>query len=189
VSDRLYLSCWLRDTAADNVLAQFGRMLELFPFSKLAKRGPHLRVYAIDLTEPPAAEHEFLPGAEPAAILEIAREAAHDDSAVLLETFWDLWQLEEDWQLTPASVTLCCFGPAFDNDSSDQVRIDFGLDAKFLPSKGDGARMAQDNVRSLLRLARDVDVALELSKQQLWSESGESFAEVLKNAIHSLEVH
>jgi hypothetical protein len=126
---------------------------------------------------------------DPAAILKVAQEAAHEDSAVLLETFWDLWQFEEDWQLSPAPATLCGFGPAFENDFSDHLRIDFGLDAKFLPSKGDGARMAQDNVRSLLRLARDVDVALELQKQQLWSESGESFAELLKNAIHSLEVH
>jgi len=38
-------------------------MLEQFPFSILAKRGPVLRVYAIAHSEPPLIEREFLPGA------------------------------------------------------------------------------------------------------------------------------
>jgi len=44
------------------MLRHFGKMLEVFPFSKLAKVGPVLRVYAIEYKEPPLFERHFDPG-------------------------------------------------------------------------------------------------------------------------------
>jgi hypothetical protein len=166
-------------------------MLERFPFSILAKRGPVLRVYAIAHSEPPLIERGFLPGAEPADILEAAREFMQADCACEIETFWDLWQYDDDWKLLPAPVTLACFGPAFENELGDHLRIEFGLDALFLPMPHieGGLRMGQSNVKSLLHLVGDLERALDLDRRQVWSESGANFAEVLKQAIGSQHVN
>jgi hypothetical protein len=40
-----------------------------------------------------------------------------------------------------------------------------------------------------LHLVGELDGALPLARRQLWSESGESFAEVLASAISGLGVH
>src|SRR6266849_3216600 len=59
VPDRLYFSCRIRGASETNTLRQFGKMLGAFPFSKLALRGPVLRVYAVELAEPSILEREF----------------------------------------------------------------------------------------------------------------------------------
>ncbi|HEV8147654.1 MAG TPA: hypothetical protein VGP79_14790 [Bryobacteraceae bacterium] len=190
--DRLYLSIWLRPNGADR-LRQLERLLERFPFSKLAKRGPVLRVYAIEHAEPPLIEREFPLGTEPAVVLNAAREFAADDCCTLIDAFWDLWQLEvgesRDWKLGPAPVTLLCFGPEFENESGDHLRIDFGLDARFLPQKGADTRVVQENIRSLLHLVGDVDRVLAPDRRTLWSESGANFAEVLASTLTALDVN
>jgi len=167
------------------MLRHFAKLLELFPFSKLAKRGPIVRVYAIEHAEPPLVEKEFPSGVGPNPMVEAAREFTHDDCAVEVAAFWDLWQYDGEWKLTPTAVTLACFGPSFDNDASDHLRVEFGLDASFLPQPHlEGpARMVQSNVRSMLHLVNEIDRAFELENRQLWSESGVNFAEVLASAV------
>ena len=189
--DRLYLSCWVRGFTETNALRHFAKMLERFPFSILAKRGPVLRVYAIAHSEPPLIEREFLPGAGAADMLEAAREFMQADCACEIETFWDLWQYDDDWKLLPAPVTLACFGPAFENELGDHLRIEFGLDALFLPMPHieGGLRMGQSNVKSLLHLVGDLERALDLDRRQVWSESGANFAEVLKQAIGTQHIN
>ena len=121
------------------------------------------------------------------------REFAADDCCTLIDAFWDLWQLEvgesRDWKLGPASVTLLCFGPEFENESGDHLRIDFGLDARFLPQKGADTRVVQENIRSLLHLVGDVDRVLAPDRRTLWSESGANFAEVLASTLTALDVN
>jgi hypothetical protein len=166
-------------------------MLERFPFSKLAKRGPVLRVYAIAHSEPPLLEREFLPDAEPAAILEAAREFMQPDCACEIDTFWDLWQYGGEWKLLPAPVMLACFGRAFENELGDHLRIEFGPDALFLPMPDieGGLRMSQSNLKSLLHLVGDLERALHLERRQVWSESGANFAEVLNQALGTQHVN
>ncbi len=189
--DRLYLSGWVRGFTETNALRHFAKMAERFPFSILAKRGPVLRVYAIAHSEPPLIEREFLPGAEAADILEAAREFMQADCACEIETFWDLWQYDDDWKLLPAPVTLACFGPAFENEHGDHLRIEFGLDALFLPMPHieGGLRMGESNLKSLLHLVGDLERALDLERRQVWSESGANFAEVLKQALGTQRVN
>jgi hypothetical protein len=191
VPDRLYLSCWVRGFTETNVLRHFGKMLEGFPFSKLAKRGPLLRVYALEHSEPPLLEREFLPDAEPGALLEAAGEFMQTDCACEVDAFWDLWQHDREWKLQPAAVTLACFGPAFENEHGDHLRIEFGLDALFLPMPdiAGGLRMGQSNLKSLLHLVGVLERGLDLERRQLWSESGANFAEVLKQAVGSYHVN
>ena len=189
--DRLYLSCWIREFNDAGTLRQFQKMLERFPFSKLAKRGPVLRVYAIEHSEPPLLEREFLAGAEPAAIVDAAREFMQPDCACEIDASWDLWQHDTEWKLAPAPVMLACFGAAFDNEHGDHLRIEFGPDPLFLPMPTieGGLRMGQSNLKSLLHLVGDLERALDLEKRQVWSESGANFADMLKQALATYPVN
>jgi hypothetical protein len=192
VPDRLYLSSWIAGFNESNMLRHFGRMLSLFPYSKLAKRGPVVRVYALEHTEPPLFERELVPGAEGKAVLESAREFMLDDCTCEVDAAWDLWDHNGvEWKLTPVPVTLICFGPKFDNELGDQLRIEFGLDARFLPTAGlEGAlRIGQSNIRSLLHLVEEIDRVLKPERRTLWSESGANFADVLRGVLGTLSVN
>src|SRR6266852_4107093 len=101
MSDRLYFSCGVRGANETNMLRHFEKLLGKFPFSKLAARGPVLRVYVIEHTEPPALEREFLPGALPQEMIAQAREFAQGDCCVEIDVAWDLWQYHGDWNLHP----------------------------------------------------------------------------------------
>ena len=190
MSDRLYLSCWVREFSDSNLLRHFGKMLDVFPFSKLAKNGPVVRVYAISYAEPPILERPFDPGASVSDMIAAARDFVQQDCCVEIEAAWDLWQHRDDWKLWPSVVTLSCYGSGFeyetlDQNTSDNLRIDFGLDSKFVPAEDiEGSlRIQQSNLRSLLSLAGEIDKALPLERRLLWSESGANFAAVLEEAL------
>lgn len=183
--DRLYLSCWLRNWNESNMLRHFQKLLGLFPFSRLSERGPEVRVYALEHSEPAQIEKDFAPGADARVMIETAREFMHDDCLCEIDTAWDLWQFEGDWQLAPASVLLSSFGPAFENEIGDHLRVDFGLESRFIPDPGveGSARMAQSNLKSLVHFVHEIERALPLERRQLWSESGENPAESITKAL------
>lgn len=191
MSDRLYLSCWLRGFNETNMLRHYAKLLENFPFSKLSVRAPTLRVYAAEYAEPPALEKTFENEFAPGDVLGAAREFTQADCACDLEAAWDLWQYDSEWKLGPAGVTISCLGPAFQSESDDNLRIDFGLDSKFLPLAGvEGSlRMQQSNLRSLLHLVKEIETTLPLSRRNLWSESGANFAELLAKAVENYSVN
>lgn len=184
MSDRLYFSCNLRRYDQRTALREFEKMLVAFPFSKLARRGPVLRVYAIERVEPPLLEREFPLPPEPPTIVEAAREFWAADCATEVDTFWDLWQWDGDWSLKPASLQMTCFGPDFDNEQADHLRIEFGPVARFLPAGIEGGlHMGQSNLKSLLKLIHDLEATLEIESRAVWSESGANFADLLKQAL------
>jgi hypothetical protein len=191
VSDRLYLSCWVRGFAEADMLRHFEKILAKFPFSRLASHGPLLRVRAIEMAEPPLIEKEFPPGTPAVDIMKLAREFANEDCCVEVDAAWDLWQYHGEWKLLPAPIGLLCFGPGFDNETGDNLRIEFGLDSRFLPVEGlDGsARMGQSNLRSLLHLVSDIERSLPIDRRSLWSESGVNFAELLADAVARLQIN
>lgn len=177
------------------MLRHFETLLVLFPFSKLAARGPVLRVYALEMAEPPVFEREFTPGAKPAAlgsaIVDAAREFASEDCCLEVEANWDLWQWNGDWKLAPAAVTILCFGPGFESDADDHLRIEFGPDFRFLPIEGvEGSlRMSRSNLLSLLHLVSDIERSLPIQRRRIWSESGANFAELLAETVARLEIN
>ncbi|HLH40897.1 MAG TPA: hypothetical protein VKX39_17230 [Bryobacteraceae bacterium] len=189
MADRLYLSCWIARRnggySAHRALRYFENILGIFPFSKLAARGPALRIYALEHSEPPQFEREFSPGADPAALAEAAGEFMQDDSLAEVDTAWDLFQYEGDWKLAPAGVMISCFGPAFENEIGDQLRIDFGNDSRYLPDPRieGGIKMGESNLKSLVHLIHEIERIVPLERRQLWSESGESPAETILKAI------
>jgi len=186
MSDRLTLSCWLRNYNALSMIPQWEKLLNLFPFSKLSNRSTVLRVCAVNYSEPVLFEHAFPPPFDPEDAVAASREFQHGDCAYQLECAWDLMALgEEDWQLAAVGVSLWCFGPAFENETSDHFRVEFGLEDTFLPQPGDDAsiRASQANLRSLMHLVEQIDAKLPVERKHLWSESGVKFAEKLQFAL------
>ena len=191
MADRLYLSCWIArrngSYTAAAALRHFEKVLGVFPFSKLAARGPVIRVYALEHIEPPQFERELPPGSDPRELVDAAREFMQDDCLAEIDTPWDLFQYDGEWRLSPAGVLLSCFGPEFENEIGDHLRIDFGNDSRYLPDPRieGGIKMGESNLKSLVHLIHEIERVIPLERRQLWSESGESPAETILKAISS----
>lgn len=183
--DELYLSYWVRGFTPHNMLRHFERILRKFPFSWLGPGIRLVRIYGIEYVEPPLFEQAFPEPPEIDAILELAKEFENADCAYHVEGAWDLWQFAGDWKLSPSPVTLVCHGPEFVNDIGDNLRLELGDDSLFLPQADDpaSARIAQSNIRSVLQLAHDLDNSLAVEQRRLWTESGENFADRLRQEI------
>ena len=190
MADELFLSYKLNGFTPANMLRHYEKMLRLFPYSRLAKSPATFRVIPVSFAEPAVAEEAIeLPGQLDVVIQE-ANEFRNPDSCYRLETAWDLWQFDADWSIAPARASLNCFGPDFEDAPMeeglpDQLQIEFGPDIVFLPdaSLPNGTRMAQSNIKSLLKLVHDLDNALNVDERRLWSESSENFADRLQQAL------
>lgn len=79
---------------------------------------------------------------------------------------------------------MCCLGPRFNFDAGDHLRIEFRSETDFLPQAEapHSAKMAQFELRGLLRRAHELEGSLPVEKRSLWSESGENFAARLEGA-------
>jgi hypothetical protein len=185
MADQIYLSYWLRGFSEGSMLRKFERLLRTFPFSTAATTVRTLRIYAIEFAEPPLFEVAFAGPTSPEEIVETAAQFQNADCAFLVGGAWDLWQRDNGWQLTPTGVVLTCFGPRFENETGDHLRLELGLDSHFLPPPGQASASGKvrSNIRSLLRLSHDLDGALPVEKRLLWTESGENFAEKLRATI------
>src|SRR5665213_3548291 len=116
MSDRLYLSCWVRGFSDSNILRHFGKMLEVFPFSKLAKTGPVVRVYAISYVEPSVFERVFDPGALVADMIASARDFVQPDCCVEIEAARDWRQDNDDRKLWHGAVMIYCDDSEFEQN-------------------------------------------------------------------------
>ena len=188
MADQLFLSYELRGYSEAIMLRQYEKLLDHFPYSKLAESQSTLRITPVSWAEPPVLESPMNPPVEPAEVIRRAKEFQTADCAIQLETFWELWQFNEQttgWELMPTRVSLICFGPRFEDELEDNLRIDFGVDSNFLPQpeRPDSIRMMQSNIRSLLHLTAELDKALNPQNRRLWTESGESFVEKLMGTL------
>ena len=183
--DQLYLSLWFRDYTPDNMLDYFEQLLRLFPFSNIRPGIAGLKIYALEYAEPPALEHAFAGETDAETVAGMCGEFENPDSAYIVDAWWDLFKYNGAWQLTPSRVSLTCYGPEFENDERDHLRIDFGPDAEYLPRPDlpDSARAMQSNLTSVLRLVSDLEEVLPIERKKLWSEGEENFAERLESAF------
>jgi hypothetical protein len=177
--DQLCLSLWLREFDQDTMLRHFGELLRVFPFSAQRPGIAAIRIYALEFIEPALSEQMFAAEGDADTVVELAQEFQEPDCAYLVEGWWDLWRYDSDWQLAPSPVVLSCYGPRFENDLHDHLRLELGPEEFFLPLVGvaQSARKAQSNLQSIVRLARDLEQRLPVKRRSLWSESGEDFAE------------
>lgn len=188
MADQLYLSYKLRGYSDMTMLRHYEKLLGQFPYSKLSEAQSTLRVTPVSWAEPPVLETPMNPPIQVDEIIRRAKEFQTDDCAIQFDTWWDLWQFDEkkdDWAVTPSRVSLICFGPRFEDESEDNLRVDFGVDSNFLPQpdRPDSIRMMQSNIRSLLHLAGELDRTLNAEARKLWTESGDSFVEKLMGAL------
>lgn len=187
------MSIWLERSAHAQRVRHFEKLLRLFPFSQREQGQSTILVQAVSAHEPPLLERPVNGAVDVDEALQIFSDYSGDDVSYSLESWWDLWQFGGDWALVPAPVGLSCFGPEFDNgaelSAADQedLRIDFGVDAHFLPAEeiAGGKNLIASNIRSLLRLVHELDSALPVRKRRLETESGENFAERLQHALAS----
>lgn len=187
--DRLYLSLWVEDFRADNMLERFAALLRCFPFSRLRPGVSALRILALSENEPPLLEQGFVGSPPVEELIDLAAQFRHPDCAFAIEGWWELWQCTGEWHLLPSPVTLCCLGPLFENEVGDHLRLELGTESQFLPRPSDpqSARMARSNLRSVVRLAEDLHRSLPLRRRLLWSESGENLAARAQAALQEAE--
>lgn len=191
VTDQLFLSIWLDRHAQANRLRHFRTLLSIFPFSQREQPQSTISIQAVDTTEPPLLEKAMNGPIDLAEVESVLSEYKGEDLAYQLESWWDLWQFEDDWKLKPTRVTLSCFFRLFDNGTEretteqEDLRIDFGVDTTFLPRPDapGSARMVESNIKSLLRLVNDAESALPTARRLLATESGENFAERLQRTL------
>lgn len=183
MADPLFMSFWLSGFHTMGLPIYLRKVLDVFPYSKLAPGGT-LRVFAISFREAPQLERSLDGVIDPPEVAQLAQEFLHEDVAFQFEARWDLWQWDGDWSLKPSRVLIECYAPAFESDQQEHIRIDAGQDILYLPNpKSDQWRPVQSNIRSLLHLAADVENALPVERRMLWSESDENFAERLQGML------
>ena len=191
--DQLSLSMWLPRGLRKNRLRQFEKVLRLFPFSQRNQPQSILTIQGLGSGEPPLFERSINGPIDPNEIVTALQDYTGEDVGYELESWWDLWQFSDDWELMPVRVALGCFGAEFDNGSGrvagdqEDLRIDFGADVYFLPQPDipGSARLVESNIRSLLRLVHELDSALTIEKRSLETESGENFAHRLQELLSS----
>ena len=193
--DRLSLSLWLQGgglrggVTPQSQSRSFEKILRAFPFSQLATSASTLQIMAVDWSEPAVAEYPLEAGApDPGEVIRLAKEFKEQDTAIQLDTYWDLWGvLDGDWKLLPAPVSILSFSPKFDRDGDEDFRIDFGTEVRFLPQDGPATlKLVQSNIKSLLRLVHDLDNILPLEKRHLSTESAANFATRLQDVLEQL---
>jgi hypothetical protein len=191
VTDQLFLSIWLNRNGKNRRLQQFEKLLRLFPFSQREQPQSIASVLAIDTTEPPLFEQPINRPIDIDDVMATFAEFSGADVAYSFESWWDLWiyddERDDDWKLAPSRVILSCFGPDFNSGTEQEdLRIDFGVDSRYLPNELPGsARLVESNVKSLLRLVHEIDSALPIEARLLQSESGENFAERLQLSLRA----
>src|SRR5438477_3496049 len=160
MSDQLYLSYELRGFSEQTMLRHYEKVLRLFLFSRLARVPSTFKVIAVSFNEPPLLEIPYPAPVPMDDILATAKDFQNADACYRLETWWDLWQfVDDDWRLTPSRAALNCLGPEFVRENDEDLSIEFGIDAHFLPQpdRPDSVRMIQSNIKSLLKLVHDLD--------------------------------
>ncbi|HEY7210501.1 MAG TPA: hypothetical protein VH477_09540 [Bryobacteraceae bacterium] len=188
MTDQLSLSIWLTRAAQNSRLRQFEKLLRVIPFSQRPQPQSIVSIRAVDDTEPPLLERPLNGPVEISEVLDVFKDYSGGDVTYELESWWDLWQFQDDWKLVPARIVLTCFGPAYDNGTSrelagqEHLRIDFGVDANFLPQPeiAGSTKLIESNIKSLLRLVHELDSTLAIERRQLETESGENFAQRLQ---------
>jgi hypothetical protein len=166
------------------MLQHMDRVLRKFPYSHF-NPSVTLRVFAMEMVEPPSMERRFDEVADSRDIIDAAREFANADCGYQVEAFWDMWQFDGDWKLDASPISITLHGPEFASNLGEQLLIDFGLDYLYLPGEGKAKNVTavRSNIRSLLRLAEEIGGSLPVEKRLLWSDSEDNLAEVLEEAL------
>jgi hypothetical protein len=195
VTDQLSLSIWLNRERRRDRVRLFEKALRSFPFSQREQPQSRIAIQAISTAEPPLLERPLNGPLDIDSVVQIFRDYEGEDIAYVVESWWDLWQFDNDWELRPARVVLACFGPEFDNGTDriaveqEDLRVDFGVDSNFLPRTDipGSPKLTESNIKSLLRLVHELERVLPVETRRLETESGENFADRLLSVARGLQ--
>lgn len=181
MADRLYLSLWLKNPSPLTFKRRYQKLIETFPFSLLS---PNIvfTVRAVSNREAALAEDSFVGATAFRQVEESVESWNALDTSFELEGSWDLLQpVGAEWKLQASKAILIGYGQDFEREHGEDLRIEFGNEDIFLPAPDSPTsfRYVQDNIKSLLKLVKDLEAALPVQKRLLWSESGTNFAERL----------
>jgi hypothetical protein len=184
MKDPLYFSAWLRGYSPLALPVYFKKALQSFPVSKL-RPGGVLRVHALNANEPPLLEEVYDAEIQDwQLVISRAQEFLHQDCGFFFDTHWDLWRWDDEWSLQPERATLCCYGPQFECALGENLSVEFEEEALFLPNpNSDQLRPVQSNLRSLVRLASELEENLPMTRRTLWSEERENFADFVAELL------
>jgi hypothetical protein len=183
VPDPLFFSAWIRGYSPLALPVYFKKALQVFPVSKF-KPGGVLRVFALSFQEPPVLEEIYGTIPDWQEVVSRAQEFLHEDCSFQFECSWDLWHWQGEWKLQAAPALISCFGPEFESGLGEHLNLHFPDESLFLPNPAsDQLRPVQSNLRSLVRLAAEVEENLPMSRRTLWSETHDNFADYVKDLL------
>ncbi len=137
-----YLSLWFENGSPQTLLAEFEKLLAVFPVSATEPGFRALVIHAVDSTQPLLFEREFVPA--PAAVRTLASDFLHPDCACELRAYWDLWRYQLAgtqlrWQEAPSPVEFVLHGEEYDAGvfaESGHVLITLGFEHLFTGHAG-----------------------------------------------------
>ncbi len=142
-------------------------------------------MHALSVNEPPVLEEvvaEEVADWQP--LVARAQEFLNRDCGFYFETHWDLWRWDGEWSLQPERAIIGCYGPDFESALGEHLSVEFQEESLFLPNpNSDQLRPVQSNLRSLVRLATELEENLPMDRRTLWSEERENFAEYVADLL------
>ncbi len=143
MANRAYVSIWSKSFSAATMLQQFGQLLETVPFSPAEPGFTELVIRDVDPAETSLIERDLrIQPLLAAAVVELAREHMHADSAYEVQTHWDLWVYdvsEASWQKGPQRLTITCHGEEYDGGvyaDAGHFQADIGFEHLFTGHAG-----------------------------------------------------
>ena len=142
MANQSYLSVWRRNSSEERMLEDFARFLETVPFSATKPGFAYLIVRAVDARESPILEQDLLAvPLDASAIIELARDYLHRDSAYEVHCYWDLWAFDAEgqWKLEPQPLEIFCHGEDYDDgfwEESGHIQADLGFEHFFTGHAG-----------------------------------------------------
>ncbi len=122
-----YAGFWLRGYGEANMLEDFGKFLELFPYSTRRPGLHSLTIWAVDAAQAALMQRDYRrEPLHPDEWLEVAQEFLHEDSAYGAIAYWDLWALSTpagvwQWRLEPQPIEIICHGTMFDSEICQEL--------------------------------------------------------------------
>ena len=143
MANQSYLSVWCKDFPEERILARFGDFLSTVPFSATKPGFTYLVVRAVDMAETPIREQDLraVP-LDAKAVIELAQDQLHNDSAFEINCYWDLWVFDAaagKWQLEPQPMEISCYGEHYDNElwkERGHFEVNFGFEHFFTGHAG-----------------------------------------------------
>jgi hypothetical protein len=197
MADPLYLSLWFPTFRAEEMTVRALGVLQQFPFAPAAPGIAYVAVQPISYAEPSILERRFTPSATPQEAMEVVQEFAHEDYAITLEAYWELWTPggeNSQWSRRENKVNFILHGTEFDEGIYTElghVEIDFGLDFPFLYEEMDlspaDQQRVRENVARLIAFTHAVEKHCQLTSRVLWSESEENLAQKLVARLQKVQ--